>query len=258
MQSLSRSTSVKAASLTLIALLLLIPLGLLDNLVTQRVNARAAVEQSVARGWGDRQWLSGPIIAIPVTTDTDPTHPRDWYVLPDKLDLAVDLQVQEAPRAVGTYAVPVYVARVHASGEFDVAREIERLTRGGTPLRIHVDQARLLLPVNDPRGLRNLNSVTRDFQNFEPAAGFPIPTLAAPLDAGTNLSNGTHSFDLTFDVAGTQSLQFLPLARTIQVRTHGNWPDPGFTDGFLPLEHHIDAQGLHGQLAGAEPQPILW
>jgi inner membrane protein len=244
MQALSRSTSVKAASLTVIALLLLIPLGLLDNLVTQRVTQRAAAVQSVARGWGDRQWLSGPIIAIPVTTDSDPTHPRDWYVLPDKLDLAVDLQVQETPRAVGSYAVPVYVARVHASGEFDVAREIERLTRGGTPLRIHVDQARLLLPVNDPRGLRNLNSATRDFQNFEPAAGFPIPTLAAPLDAGTNLSSGPHTFDLTFDVAGTQSLQFLPLARTIQVRSHGNWSDPGFTDGFLPLEHRIDAKGF--------------
>lgn len=51
-------------------------------------------------------------------------------------------------------------------------------------------------------------------------------------------------FDLSFDVAGTQSLQFLPLARVVHVQTQGNWPDPGFTDGFLPTERRIDARGL--------------
>jgi inner membrane protein len=244
MQSLSRSTSVKAALLTAIALLLLIPLTLLASVVSERVSQRNTAVESVARGWGDRQWLSGPIIAIPVTSETDANQTRDWYVLPDRLDLTIDVRVQDTPRTLGSYAVPVYVARVHAIGEFDVAREIERLTRGGTALHIHVDQARLLLPINDLTGLRNLASTTGEFQSLEPAAGFPIPTLAAPFRAGTNLAAGRHAFDLTFNVAGTQSLQVLPLARTQQVHSHGNWPDPGFTDGFLPNERRIDANGF--------------
>jgi inner membrane protein len=244
MQSISRSTSAKAAILTAIALLLLIPLALLANLVSERVGQRNAAVESVARGWGDRQWVSGPIIAIPVTSATDPNQTHDWYVLPDRLELTIEMQVQDTPRTLGSYAVPVYVARVHAIGEFDVAREIERLTRGGTPLHIHVDQARLLLPIKDPRGLRKLSSTTGEFQSFEPAAGFPIPTLTAPFAAGTNLSAGRHAFDLTFNVAGTQSLQVLPLARTLQVRSHGNWPDPGFTDGFGPIERRVDANGF--------------
>jgi inner membrane protein len=242
--NLSRSTSAKAAILTAIALLLLIPLSLLGNLVAERVSQRDSAVLSVAHGWGDRQWLSGPILAIPVTSEADADRPRDWYVLPDNLDLIIDMQVQQAPRTVGTYAVPVYVARVHTKGEFDIGREIARLNRSDPRLRIHVDQARLLLPVNDLRGLRDLHSVSGEFQNFEPAAGFPIPTLAATLNAGTDLAAGRHAFDLTFDVAGTQSLQFLPLARTMQVHSHGNWPDPGFTDGFLPIERRIDAEGF--------------
>jgi inner membrane protein len=240
----SRSTSLKAGILSVIALLLLIPLALLANLVTERVNQRAAAVQSVAHGWGERQWIAGPVIAVPLTTDADPSHPYDWYVLPDQLDLTVELQVQEAPRTVGFYAVPVYVARVHAKGEFDVAREIERLTHGSPSLHIHLDQARLLLPVNDPRGLRNLSSATPDFQSLEPAADFPIPTLAAPVAGGGNLSAGRRAFDLTYHVAGTQSLQFLPLARTMQVHSRGNWPDPGFTAGFLPLDRRVDTTGF--------------
>jgi inner membrane protein len=244
MQATTRSNSAKAAVLTAIALLLLIPLMLLQNLVGDRVNERDAAVQAVARGWGERQWLAGPVIAIPVTTADDPGPPRDWYVLPDSLDLSVDLQVQDAPRTVGSYAVPVYLARVRARGEFDVAREIERLNRGGPALHIHADQARLLLPINDLRGLRDLNPTSDGFQNFEPATGFPIPTLAATLVAGTDLTTGRRAFDLSFNLAGTRSLQFLPLARTMQVHSRGNWRDPGFTAGLLPIERQVDANGF--------------
>lgn len=244
MQSISRSTSIKAAILVIIALLLLLPLSLLANLVNDRVAQRDTAIQSVARGWGDRQALSGPVIAIPITTDADIDHPHDWYVLPDNLDLTVDMQVQQAPRTVGSYAVPVYIATVRAKGEFDIAREIDRLTRGSPRLHVHADQARLLLPVSDVRGLRDLKANSPGFQAFEPATGFPVATLAAPLALGTDLTAGRRSVDLSFSLAGTQSLQFLPLAKTVQVHSRGNWPDPGFTSGFLPVERHIDANGF--------------
>jgi inner membrane protein len=237
----THSASVKAAVLTGVALLLLIPLALLASLVTERTALRDAAVQSVARGWGDRQWVGGPLLAIPVTIETDPARTCDWYVLPEQLDISVELQVQETRRRLGLYDVPVYIARVRAKGEFDLPREITRLTRDGTSLHVRFEQARLLFPVQDPRGLRDLTSGTQEVLNFEPSAGFPIPVLAAPLNIP---AAGAHTFDLSFDLAGTQSLEFLPLARDVRVRARGNWPDPGFTDGFLPSERRIDAHGF--------------
>lgn len=244
MVPLVHSASVKAAILTGIALLLLVPLSLLGGLVTERTSQRDAAVQSVARGWGDRQWIGGPLLAIPVTIDSNPNRTRDWYVLPDHLDMTVDLRVQETRRRLGLYDVPVYVARFHAKGAFDLPREIARLTQGGTSLDIHLEQARLLLPIKDPRGLRGLVSATQEFQNFEPSAGFAIPVLAAPVKLAADATASPHAFDLSFDVAGTQSLQFLPLARVVRVQSRGNWPDPGFTDGFLPVERQIAAHGF--------------
>lgn len=244
MVPLVHSASVKAAILTGIALLLLVPLSLLGGLVTERTSQRDAAVQSVARGWGDRQWIGGPLLAIPVTIDSNPNRTRDWYVLPDHLDMTVDLRVQETRRRLGLYDVPVYVARIHAKGAFDLPREIARLTQGGTSLDIHLEQARLLLPIKDPRGLRGLVSATQEFQNFEPSAGFAIPVLAAPVKLAADATASPHAFDLSFDVAGTQSLQFLPLARVVRVQSRGNWPDPGFTDGFLPVERQIAAHGF--------------
>lgn len=244
MVPLVHSASVKAAILTGIALLLLVPLSLLGGLVTERTSQRDAAVQSVARGWGDRQWIGGPLLAIPVTIDSNPNRTRDWYVLPDHLDMTVDLRVQETRRRLGLYDVPVYVARIHAKGAFDLPREIARLTQGGTSLDIHLEQARLLLPIKDPRGLRGMVSATQEFQNFEPSAGFAIPVLAAPVKLAADATANPHAFDLSFDVAGTQSLQFLPLARVVRVQSRGNWPDPGFTDGFLPVERQIAAHGF--------------
>ena len=77
MTSSTQSASLKAAILGAIALSLLVPLTLLAGLVAERVSQREAAVRSVARGWGDRQWLAGPIIAIPVTTDGE--QPLDWY-----------------------------------------------------------------------------------------------------------------------------------------------------------------------------------
>ena len=111
-------------------------------------------------------------------------------------------------------------------------------------MHAHPERARLVLPIQDPRGLRALASANPGFQDFEPSAGFPIPVLAAPLGSAADPAAATRSFDLTFDLAGTQSLGFLPLARVVRVQTHGNWPSPGFADGFLPAERHIDDHGF--------------
>ena len=77
MTSSAHSASLKAAILTVIALALLVPLTLLSSLVAERVSQRDATIKSVARGWGDRQWFAGPIIAIPVTTEGEYPCSRD-------------------------------------------------------------------------------------------------------------------------------------------------------------------------------------
>jgi inner membrane protein len=63
--------------------------------------------------------------------------------------------------------------------------------------------------------------------------------LAAPLRSDVDLGAGKRSFDMKMQIAGTQSLGFLPLAHSTQVKVAGNWPDPGFASGFLPVERHV-------------------
>jgi inner membrane protein len=233
----------KGLAIVGVALLLLFPLAWLHGLVSERTALREQAIAAVARGWGGRQLLAGPVLAIPVTTtvDSEHTQTRDWYVLPDSLDLDVEVTVQEERRKLGVYEVPVYVATVHATGRFDLAREMVKLTAGDSTVRVHTDRGRLFLPLSDPRGAREIKLSEPRLTSvaLEPWRGFPIAVLAAPLRADVGSSNDKQSFELTYTVAGTQSLEFLPLAHASHVKLHGNWPDPGFASGFLPVERHI-------------------
>jgi inner membrane protein len=238
----------KGLAIVGVALLLLIPLAWLHGLVSERTALREQAIAAVARGWGGRQLLAGPLLAIPVTTtlDNGQTQTRDWYVLPESLDLDVEVTVQQERRKLGVYEVPVYVATVHATGQFDLSREMAKFTAGDGSVRVHADRGRLFLPLSDPRGVREikLSEPRLTSVSLEPWRGFPIAVLAAPLRPDLDLSNGKQAFELTYAVAGTQSLAFAPLAHTSRARLRGNWPDPGFASGFLPVERHLHGGGF--------------
>ncbi len=62
-------------------------------------------------------------------------------MLPDSLNLDVEMTVQRERRKLGIYAVPVYVAKVHATGRFDLARPMARLTAADETVRLHLERA---------------------------------------------------------------------------------------------------------------------
>jgi inner membrane protein len=50
--------------------------------------------------------------------------------------------------------------------------------------------------------------------------------------------------EITLKLAGTESLQLLPLARSTDVTMRAPWRDPSFVGAALPLEHQLDAKGF--------------
>jgi inner membrane protein len=106
----------KGFAVIVVVLFMMIPLIWLRGLVQERTTLREQAVAAVARGWGGRQVLSGPVLAVPVTWTGNDGHVQSssWYVLPESLHLDVEMVVQQERRKLGIYAVPVYVAKVHA------------------------------------------------------------------------------------------------------------------------------------------------
>ena len=234
---------VKGLMVAVVALLVLIPVQMLRGLVEERAHSRQEAISSVARGWGGAQFVGGPIVVIPVTVTRDNGRSAliDWYVLPESLTLESELTVQAERRKLGVYEVPVYVSSVHATATFDLSSRAAALMQSQRANTIHFDRARLIVPISDARGVRDVRVTGAAVAGsaFEPDRSFAMGALTTALRPDAQLDKGEQKFDLTLVVAGTYSLSFIPTARSTSVKLSGNWADPGFSRGFLPVERSV-------------------
>lgn len=99
----SNSLTFKSAIIAAIALLLLIPLGMIKSVISEREKTAKEVENNISDQFGKNQTLVGPILNIPVeklTTDKDGkiTCERSWlHIMPETLDLKATLEPEIRP-----------------------------------------------------------------------------------------------------------------------------------------------------------------
>jgi len=242
-----QSSTAKVLGIGFLALLMLIPLVQVQGLIGERSELRFHAIASIAQSWGREQHLGGPVLAIPkrtrVQTSTGwSTFNSTEIVLPDTLDVRGSLAPEV--RSYGIYSAPVYTAELKISGRF-LAADLKAL--GGSETTYFWEHAELLLPVGDVRGIRRVGALRLagseyTFGPSENGVG-NVNAIAVALDL-SKLDSETLPFELGMTLAGTQSLQLLPLARRTEAVLSSPWPDPSFDGAFLPAERHIGAQGF--------------
>lgn len=238
----AHSFTLKVLGIGALALLMLIPLLQVQGLISERNGLRYQAMVQVATRWGEAQTVGGPLLALPYRqrwkTDqgwAERTSTR--LLLP--ATLSVDATLRTATRAYGIYATPVYTAGIDMSARFEtddlaVLREVAAQGAGKLELR---------LPLSDVRGLREVRAVRINGQEhrLQPGsitAGYA--TAAVVLEAP--LLQAPITLELSLDLAGTESIQFLPLGRTTQLKLAADWGDPSFTGAFLPVRHEVAEQ----------------
>ena len=252
----SGSVTLKAVMIGAIVLLLLIPLGMLRGLVSERAALREQAYTRVAEGWGGNVVLGGPMLIVPVqqTIVENSVSGKavtrlvrsDVYLLPARLDMSVDLKLQDEPRYVGIYAVPVYLADIRLAGEFDFRGLRERAANAGPDIKYLWQQSRLLLPLSQVRSLREVTQATFAGRALELGPGAPAVYrgIETAVDLTAALENSSSAFEFHTVVAGSRDLSMLPLGSTTTLQLHSNWPHPSFHGAFLPAEHTITEEGF--------------
>jgi inner membrane protein involved in colicin E2 resistance len=251
----SGSVTLKAVMIGVIVVLLVIPLAMLRGLVSERAALREQAYTRVAEGWGGNVVLGGPMLVVPVQQtmienvngkDVARLVRNDVYLLPARLDISVDLKMQDEPRYVGIYAVPVYLADVRLAGEFDFKALRERAANAGPEIKYLWQQSRLLLPLSSVRSLREVTQATFAGRTLELGPGAPAVYrgIETAVDLTAALEGSSSAFEFHTKVAGSRDLSMLPLGSTTSLQLHSNWPHPSFHGAFLPAEHTITADGF--------------
>ena len=253
------AAAIKVAVIGALALFLLVPVSMIQGLVAERQMRRDEAVSGIAEGWGRRQTLSGPYIAIPyqvtrvdVTRETVDGKEREKRtervehhvkrIAAESVDWTLDAEVGEKAR--GIYKARLYGVKARASGRitlpphFGIAEDE----------RTRVFAPRLVFGVADPRGIRaasalSLAGASHPFRTGSGDTPYVAAGLHVPLpDLGT--APARFDFEFSIELGGSESFAIQPLGGDTAVTMRADWPHPSFQGQFLPLRHEIGPQGF--------------
>lgn len=256
-----KSPAFKFGLIAFLILLLLIPLFIVRELISEREGRAREVRYEVGRIWGPDQALVGPVLIVPYSVRVETVQgdkrieqiqERRAIFTPDTIDVDGRTETKTLQRSI--FEVPVYAAKLKLAGRFgtpniaDVAANV---------VEVRWRDAVFVLALSGVAGLKEAAVLKIDGAGDIPFA----PSLGMPMGAMTGihakLSEGASSviadagqpprpFAFTVDLAfnGSVSLQFAPVARETSIRLTSDWPHPSFAGAFLPDERTIDDKGF--------------
>ncbi|MDQ8020663.1 MAG: cell envelope integrity protein CreD [Moraxellaceae bacterium] len=252
--------AIKLMTVSLVGLLLLVAGAMVRGVVTDRLVFREQARQSVAESLAGAQTLQGVSLVLdysehyeePVRDANDQVLRREARSIEHRRilvpeTLALNGQLITEPRYRGLFRVNGYVLAGRLSGHFAVP-ELEQLPRSRKDSRLQPGAARLVFAVSDPRGLRRLE-LKLDGRALGAEAGTGLGGFrnGAQARAGElgSLAGRRLPFDLALELAGTDSLSMVPMARENAAALDSPWPHPSFGGRFLPVERSSNEQGFN-------------
>ena len=231
---------------------LLIPLMMVQAVVSERATRREAVTQEIGTTWGGPQTIAGLVLTVPYRYQVFENGRRQEdriaraVFLPEMLDVQGALTPEIRQRTL--FKVVVYRARLQISGRFarpDLGR-----------LRPVVDEAlwneaTVSLGVSDPRGIASrttvrLNGRDRSFSPGVESIGLFGSGIHAAADGLDALAPGAPvEFALTLDVNGSRDIRFVPAGNDTTVQLASTWPHPTFSGAPLPDSRRVDNAGFN-------------
>lgn len=246
------SVTFKLLMIGLLILLLLIPAGMVKDLIQERQSRQGGAIQEIAGKWGKTQTITGPILTIPYNrafTRADGSSGNEIryaHFLPATLD--IDGALKTETRYRGIYKAVLYNGRLALSGNF------------ARPDMAHLDvadkdvlweRASLALGVSDMTGIREAITLTSGVTQLAMNSGVETQEVLA---SGVSVRlpkelarGGVIPFSLNLDINGSERILFVPVGETTQVKLSSDWASPSFDGAFLPIEREVNAQGFTAQ-----------
>jgi inner membrane protein len=240
-----------------LALLMLIPALFVFPLVNERRSRADEVTREISRNVGGRQTFLGPTLAIPydVPAQSEADHARHgtYLVFPAEGTASLTTNTEERHRSL--FRVPVFKSTVKLDAAFDLAG-----VPAAAPVGAVLDwsRAEIVVGVTDPRGaladaLLTIDGKTITMVPAQTSAqisvgaeqGHEVNLTLFGAKAGTIAQSGARfSVSSVLRFSGAQRVAILAYGKTTRVSAQGDWPNPGFDGGFLPVDRSVSKTGF--------------
>jgi inner membrane protein len=240
------SVSFKLAIIGILTLLLLIPAGMIQNLIREREQRRDETITEVTAKWGNSQTLCGPVLTIPYKTYLQSgknivTNVHYAHFLPSFLEVSGKITPEVRHR--GIYKVIAYNALLSVSGNFEVVN-LNALSID--PVDVLWKEATVEVGIPDMRGINKSISIAWNDTSVPVMPGIPINDInSSGVYAKIPVSETSISdFSFIIDIKGSHSLNFVPLGKETNINISSSWKDPSFMGAFVPDDQHVSDTGF--------------
>ncbi|MCD7899079.1 MAG: cell envelope integrity protein CreD [Bacteroides sp.] len=247
--------TLKVVTIGILAILLLIPMGMIERLIWERNQTETDAINEVSQKWSGNQVLIGPYLNFDYVITHESVvdgkksvslETKNLTLLPDELTIDTDLATEVRSR--GIYDVNVYQSVITLKGSFS-SGELKK--RGLDIERISFENATLCLGVSDMRGISEQIQVTLGdsvctFESGMNGKDLGYPGVSTLIDI-PQIKDKIIPYEINLHLKGSQSMFFAPIGKTTRVTMKADWGTPSFDGKFLPESHNITTEGFTAQ-----------
>lgn len=239
-----------------LALLLLVPLALIQGQVEARNQRQMKATEEIEELTAGRQQLVGPLLVVDFQEEvvsheknekTGETLTRTRWkpghriLVPHTLEMTAEARVHERHR--GLFKAQAYDIDALLKGEFRIPRGLG-LEEGR---RIQAGRAQLVLGLTDLRGIRQPPILRWGDAacEFKPGTVHEVLRQGIHTDLGpaAGWEGRTLPFELPLALKGSQTFSVAPVAEATRVHLRSAWPTPSF-QGHFAATHREDGRGF--------------
>ncbi len=256
----SRSLGVKLIVICGLAIFMAIPSFFVNDLVSDRAKRAAEVTKEISSHVGGAQTFLGPTLAVPysIPAQSPATLARSGVYLVFPAQASADFGTATTERHRSLFRVPVFQADLKLDSTFDLTGVPAAAPPGAI---LDWSRAEILVGVTDTRGaLADAKLTTEDktvtLAPSEVADNIVIGAndkaqlkmfLLGAKIVGTSKPQSPFHVTSTLKFSGAERIAVLAYGKTTHVTAHGDWRNPGFDGGFLPIHRTVSDRGFSAE-----------
>ena len=276
--SIKNTLSSRLLVISVIALSISIPLGMIKGVISERNYYYDSVINEISALWGSQQTVTGPFVVLPfIEKHETEEQVKNQYgqtetklkkryirkhaiILPNQL--TVNTSLKESYRNRGIYKSLVYSSKLDMEASFD---NIDLNGLSNHIHRIAWEEAELIVGLSDTKAIDKIHNITLNRENLDVIAGVGDSNLvnsgfSAPLPESL-MNKEKLELSLSLNMNGSHGFRFAPLGKTTEATIKSTWPHPKFAGQLLPDKHKITDAGFeaHWEIPHlARNYPQIW
>ena len=263
--SFFQSNTAKMIMVGLLCLFLLIPLELVKGLISERSQRKKEMTQEVNTLWGSDIKFYGPILSVPyygieTTEYVDANSQRSTqskrviktaYFFPETLNNSSVIK-KSKPLKRGLYENVVFTSTMDFDGNF-TKPNFEKLNIA--PENIIWEKAAVIINTTNLKSIKSdlnisLNNTKYAIESSNLKVSSKFGTLKSDSFNFNELQKeGAINFKFQMKFNGSESVQFIPIGKTTNIKLDSDWDSPSLIGSFAANEENkkIDSTGFHAE-----------